>query len=98
MKNSRLKTKAGLIAAALVVQGVVLSAGWFVTFRVVQRSFAKVIEHRTIEQNRDIAQRVASLLPRVSGDVEFGSADWKRLQAIIEGDALKELPDGAKVS
>lgn len=94
MNKAGLKSKAGLIAAALIVQGVVLSAGWFVTFRVVQRSFARVIEHRTIEQNRDIAQRVAALLPKVSGKVEYGSDDWKQLQAIIEGDALKELPDG----
>lgn len=94
MKQTRFRTKAGLIVAALAVQGVVLSSGWFLTFRVVQRSFARVIEERTIDQNRDIAQRVASLLPDVGDGVEFGGADWDRLQSIIEGDALKELPDG----
>jgi serine phosphatase RsbU (regulator of sigma subunit) len=95
MTRTRIVNKAGLIAAALGVQAVVLSAGWFVTFRIVQRSFARVIQDRTIDQNRDIAERVAALFPAAGGGmVEFGSPEWERLQSIIETDALQELPAG----
>lgn len=87
--------RAALVVSALLVQGVVLSAGWFTTFRLVQRSFAKTIQERTIQQNRDLAERVAALFPADGADmVEFGSPEWERLQSIIETDALRELPAG----
>lgn len=86
-----------MLVSALVLQAIVLSLGWFATFRVVQRSFGGVVEDIVHQQNREIAQRVASLLPEVMGDVEFGSPHWERLQQIIEGEALRDLPSGGFV-
>lgn len=95
MIMARFGTRAGLVAAALAVQSIVLSIGWFTTFRVVQRSFAMEIQARTIEQNRDLAERVASLFPGDIGTAtEYGSPGWERLQGLIESDALAELPAG----
>lgn len=95
MRRMRLRTKAGLIAAALTVQAIVLTAGWLLTFRVVQRSFAQVIQERTIEQTRDYADRIASLIPDEATRMPvYGSPQWQTLQDFIMADALRELPDG----
>ena len=48
MGRTRIASRATLIAAALAVQAVVLGAGWFITFRIVQRSFAREIHDLTI--------------------------------------------------
>lgn len=90
----RPRSKRTLIVSALIVQAVVLGAGWFLTFRIVQRSFGRVVEGIVQEQNREIVERVASLLPSVMDDVEFGGEDWERLQQVIEGEALQDLPAG----
>jgi len=90
-----LGNKSVLIGSALIVQGVVLSAGWLVTFRVVQRTFGQVIQDRTIEQTREYAARIASLIPSdAAAGADFGTEPWSRLQSYIELDAFKELPDG----
>lgn len=86
-----------MLASALVLQAIVLSIGWFVTFRLVQRSFAQVVEGIVQQQNRDIVERVANLLPETMGEVEFGSEEWERFQRIIEGEALRDLPAGGFV-
>jgi hypothetical protein len=91
----RLRTRAGLLAAALVVQAIVLAAGWLITFRVVQRSFARVIERQVLDENKRLAQTVADLFPSDIGSmVEYGSPEWERLQTIIERDAFAQLPAG----
>lgn len=91
----RFRTRTALVLAALLVQAFVLAAGWLVTFRIVQRSFARVIQDKVKHDNRDIAERVASLFPAdMDGMVEFGSPEWERLQTIIEGEALADLPAG----
>lgn len=77
-----------------MVQVVVLGAGWFLTFRIVQRSFARVVEGIVQEQNLEIVERVASLLPSVMADIEFGGDDWEKLQRVIEGETLASLPAG----
>ena len=95
MPPTSIANKTALIAGALAIQGVVLSAGWFATFRVVQRSFARVIQDRTIEQTREYADRIASLIPEEATAMpEFGSPEWQKLQDFIEHDAFQELPDG----
>ncbi|UYV12704.1 MAG: SpoIIE family protein phosphatase [Phycisphaera sp.] len=91
---ARPKSKRALIASALLVQVVVLGGGWFLTFRIVQRSFGLVVEDIVQEHNREIVERVASLLPSVMDDVEFGGDDWEKLQRVIEGEALNDLPAG----
>ncbi len=94
-RTSRIGSRAALIGLALLIQAVVLGAGWFWTFRVVQRSFAREIQDYTIEQNRELARRVASLFPVDAISMpEFGSAGWERLQGIIESEALQQLPAG----
>lgn len=90
----RPRSKRALIVSALVIQAVVLGAGWFLTFRIVQRSFGRVVEGIVQDQNREIAERVASLLPSVMDDVEFGGNDWEKLQRIIESETLASLPAG----
>ncbi len=90
----RPKSRRALIASALLVQAVVLGVGWLVTFRIVQRSFARVVEGIVQQQNREIVERVAALLPSVMDEVEFGGDDWEKLQRIIEGEALRDLPAG----
>ncbi len=93
--RSRIGSRAGLIAAALLVQAVVLATGWMITFRVVQRSFAREIEQRTIAENRELAERIAALFPDdIPENVAYGSPEWERLQRIIESDAMKKLPAG----
>lgn len=77
-----------------MVQVVVLGTGWFLTFRIVQRSFARVVEGIVQEQNLEIVERVASLLPSVMDDIEFGGDDWEKLQRVIEGETLASLPAG----
>lgn len=90
-----LGSKTVLISSALLVQGVVLSAGWLATFRVVQRSFGRVIQERTIEQTQEYATRIASLIPsEVTAAPEYLSEPWTALQNYIEHDAFRELPDG----
>ena len=91
---ARPKSRRALLASALLLQAIVLGVGWFATFRIVQRSFAGVVEDIVQEQNVDIARRVADLLPETMGDVEFGSEEWERLQRIIEGESLQALPAG----
>lgn len=93
--RAKIGSRAGLIAAALLVQAVVLAGGWFITFRVVQRSFAQEIEQRTIAENRELAERIASLFPDdIGSNITYGSPQWERLQHIIESDAMKQLPAG----
>jgi len=89
---------------ALVGQGLVLTVGWFVTFRVVQKAFARVIQEQVIAQNEEFGQTLAALfeeqIERKAAsrmgelDIEFGSPEWEELQAIIENDALAMLPAG----
>lgn len=93
----RPKSRRALLASALVLQAVVLSVGWIATFKLVRQSFAGVVEALVQEQNAEIAASVANLLPETMGDVEFGSEEWERLQRIIEGDHLRELPAGGFV-
>lgn len=96
MPTSRIANKAALIAGALAIQGVVLTAGWLVTFRVVQRSFAQVIQDRTIEQTKVYADRIASLIPEnTTAKLAYGSPEWQALQDFIAHDAFQELPDGS---
>lgn len=96
----RFRSRATLVALALIGQLLVIGGGWFVTFRIVQRSFAKVIEKQVIEQNRELAKTIAALFPdAVEGvgegsRVEYKSKEWERLQRIIETDALRMLPAG----
>lgn len=94
---ARPKSRRALLASALALQAVVLSIGWLVTFRIVQRSFAGVVEELVQKQNAEIAANVANLLPETMGDVEFGSEEWDRLQRIIEGEGLSDLPAGGFV-
>ncbi len=94
---ARPKSRRALLASALALQAIVLSIGWIVTFRIVQRSFAGVVEELVQQQNAEIAANVANLLPETMGDVEFGSEEWDRLQRIIEGEALSDLPAGGFV-
>jgi len=106
-RGLRLGSRHALVALALAGQFVALTAGWFVTFRVVQREFATVIQERVIAQNREFAGTLAALfeqeLERKASrrmtevgllDVEFGSSDWETLQGLIENDALSMLPAG----
>lgn len=96
-----------LVVFALSGQFVALTLGWFVTFRVVQRRFAGVIQEQVIAQNKEFAQTLAALfddelrqqaMDRMTEtgelDVEFGSEDWEPLQRLIENDALSMLPAG----
>lgn len=94
---SRPKSRRALLVSALVLQAIVLSIGWFATFRLVQRSFAGVVEDLVQQQNAEIAANVAKLLPETMGDVEFGSEQWERLQRIIEDEELSGLPAGGFV-
>jgi len=93
---SRPRTKRALIVSALLVQAVVLGAGWFLTFRIVQRSFGRVVEGIVQDQNQKTVENVVSLLPSVMDDVEFGGEDWEKLQQVIESEAL-QLPADAFV-
>lgn len=88
-----------LMLLALGVQALVLVVGWMVTFRIVQRSFAGVIEAQVLEQNRKLAATIAELFPEEAtaagtGGVPFKSESWERLQKVIETDALRDLPAG----
>ncbi|MEM0984022.1 MAG: PP2C family protein-serine/threonine phosphatase [Planctomycetota bacterium] len=84
-----------LVLLALLVQGTVLAVGWFGTFRIVRREFAKVVQERVLQQNAELAGRVASLFPTNIGEmVEYGGDEWERLQRFIETEALAQLPDG----
>ena len=103
-----MRSRHALVVLALGGQFVALSAGWFVTFRVVQRQFATVIQEQVIDQNREFGQTLATLfedqleasasarMRSVSDlhDVEFGSEEWEELQRLIENDALAMLPAG----
>lgn len=94
---ARPKSRRALLASALAVQAIVLGVGWLVTFRIVQRSFAGVVEGLVQQQNTEIVESVAKLLPETAGEIEFGSEAWERLQRIIEGEALRDLPAGGFV-
>lgn len=92
----KISTHAGLIGAAMILQSIVLASGWFLTFRIVQHTFARVIQDRVIEQNLELAERVTALFPPITdGEIEYGSSQWERLQRIIENQALADLPSGA---
>ncbi|MEO1008206.1 MAG: PP2C family protein-serine/threonine phosphatase [Planctomycetota bacterium] len=90
----RRPTRRTLLISALIVQAVVLAVGWFGTFRIVQRSFAGVIKQTILDQNRDFATRIASLLPETMGHIEYGGEDWEKLQRVIEDGTLANLPEG----
>lgn len=84
-----------LLVAALLVQALVLVLGWFITFRLVQREFARVVERRVIDSNRELAERLSALFPEDIGTgVMRGTSEWERLQTIVESDATRVLPTG----
>ncbi|MEM7622476.1 MAG: PP2C family protein-serine/threonine phosphatase [Planctomycetota bacterium] len=95
-----------LVVAAICLQVVVLLVGGFAAYRIVQRGFAERVEEIVIAQNADFADTLAKLfeeeLDRLRDEnmgrldrVEFRSAEWDRLQSIIESEALAKLPVGA---
>ncbi|MEM1331636.1 MAG: PP2C family protein-serine/threonine phosphatase [Planctomycetota bacterium] len=87
----RIRKRRTLIVCALLVQAVVLALGWLVTFRIVRDRFAQVVEDKIIEQNVELAERVAQLLPDDLPDMlEFGSPEWDKVQGVIEN--LTDLP------
>ncbi|MEL6330007.1 MAG: PP2C family protein-serine/threonine phosphatase [Planctomycetota bacterium] len=91
-----ISTRGTLIAAAVVVQAVVLAAGWFATFRIIRGEFARVIEGRVLDQNADEAEKIKARLPTDIGEgVEYGDDRWEQLQEVIAStDEFTNLPAG----
>lgn len=87
----RIRTRRRLLVVALLLQAVVLGAGWWITFVNVRSAFARSIEDTVVRGNAELADRVAALLPEIDpGTVEFGGMEWERLQRVVEG--LDDLP------
>lgn len=91
VKLPAIRTRGALIAVAVAVQAVVLVVGWTTTFRIVRDRFAKQVEQRVIEQNVEITEKIAQLLPdNLPSMLRENQAEWESVQRVIEN--LTELP------
>ena len=101
-----MRSRAGLIAAALAVQAVTLGVGGYVAYRAAQESFAQSVEQIVADQNRQFADTLAEIFAQEIDDIamskgndlsmlKIGTPEWDRLQTLVERDALTALPAGA---
>lgn len=81
----RITRRLTLILVLGGLQALLLGTAWFYTFGQIRREFASVIERQVLESNAQTASEFAQLIQsQVSGTIEFGSADWDRIQSMVE--------------
>lgn len=99
VREGRINTRRGAIAAILLLQAVVLGVGWFVMFRQVRHATTDAVQDLVLRETSRVAEWLGSQLPEdTSAPIAYGSADWQRVQRRIEtlrlpGEGYVELLD-----
>ncbi len=86
LRGERIRTKKAAIATILVLQALVLGAGWFFTFMQVRRATTNAVQELVLNENIRVADWFAEQLARdATGTLEYGSPAWERVQQKVEG-------------
>jgi len=86
LREGRIRTKRGAIATLLILQAVVLAAGWFFTFMQVKQATVNAVQDLVLDENVRVADWFAEQLAEgIEGSIEYGSPEWDRVQQRIEG-------------
>ncbi len=90
VREGRIRTKRGAIAAILLLQAVVLGVGWVVTFGQVRHATSEAVQDIVLAENVRVAGWLgAQLADGIDTTLEYESDDWERVQERIE---TLELP------
>ncbi len=85
VREGRIRTKRGAIAAILLLQAVVLGVGWVVTFRQVRHATAEAVQGIVLSENVRVAGWLGEQLAEgINTTLEYQSEDWERVQERIE--------------
>lgn len=86
LREGRIRTKRGAIATLLILQAVVLAAGWLFTFMQVKHATVNAVQDLVLDENVRVADWFAEQLAEgVEGSIEYGSPQWERVQQQVEG-------------
>ncbi|XAL99139.1 SpoIIE family protein phosphatase [Phycisphaeraceae bacterium D3-23] len=90
----RIRSRRGLIVAAVLLQVVVLAFAWVVAFRHVRGKITLAVQDYIVEENAEFAEILQDrLLMESSHPGEFESDNWELWQGVIE-QAGADLPGG----
>ncbi len=90
----RIRYRRTLLASALLVQMLVLTLGWAITFRYVRGRLAEAVREYIVQENTDLVEGLAAKLPRDGSDPNMiDERDLERWQSEIEN--ATNLPGGA---
>ncbi|MEM9416433.1 MAG: SpoIIE family protein phosphatase [Planctomycetota bacterium] len=90
----RIRSRRGLIVAAVLLQVVVLALAWVVAFRHVRGKITRAVQSYIVEENAEFAEKLQDrLLMEASDPGEYESDNWQLWQDVIE-QAGADLPGG----
>lgn len=85
LREGRIRTRRVAIAAILLLQAIVLAAGWFFTFMQVRHATANAVQDLVLDENVRVADWFANQLAEgADGAIEYGSPEWERAQQQVE--------------
>lgn len=88
-----LRTRRGLVAAVILLQAMVIGAGWYLTVHRGEKEVSSRVLDEVLEERRRSVERFATLLENeVGGPLTPGSAELTRAQSFVESYLL---PQGA---
>ncbi len=81
----RLRSRASLIAATVVLQAAVIGLGWFFSLRMAREDVSERARDREMDELAQAADRfVQTLSERIPGKITYGSPNWESAQTLVE--------------
>jgi HD-GYP domain-containing protein (c-di-GMP phosphodiesterase class II) len=86
----KLRSRASLIAATVLLQAAVFGLGWFAALHVASGRLSARNLDRMVEENaRTVEHFNAALSAQVTAPLEYGSTEWEAAQSLVEKHRLR---------
>ena len=85
LRGGRIRSRRGVVAVIVILQALVLAAGWLFTFAQVRRATAHAVQQLVLSENARVAEWFAEQLAgEGTGTLAEGSDLWERVQRRVE--------------